>query len=113
MSKRIEELRKALGISQEKFGERLGVTRTAVCAWEKDRRRITEQTLKSICREYKVNYIWLTEGKGEMFIDIPDTLLDQIAEQYGLSLIEKGILKKYLQLSKEKREVITEFLSNL
>ena len=38
MNERIEELRSALGLSQDKFGEALGVTRTAVCAWENGRR---------------------------------------------------------------------------
>lgn len=64
---RIKELRKSLDLTLEKFGERLGVTKVAISNIEKGNRNLTEQMTKSICREYNVEYLWLTTGEGEMF----------------------------------------------
>ena len=63
-SERLRQLRKDLGMSQEEFGRRIGVSNTAISKLEKNERNLTEQTAKSICREFRVNYFWLTEGKG-------------------------------------------------
>ena len=68
---RIKELRKALDLTLEKFGERLGVGKTAISKLEKGERNLTDQMCKSICREFNVNETWLRDGEGEMF-QIPD-----------------------------------------
>lgn len=67
MNERIEELRKELGLTMEKFGDRLGVTRSAVSNLEKGNRNVTDQMFKSVCREFNVNPDWLRTGEGEMF----------------------------------------------
>ena len=69
MNERVKELRKALGLSGEKFGERLGITRSAVSNIESGNRALTEQVILAICREYNVNEEWLRYGNGEMFIE--------------------------------------------
>ena len=65
MNERIKELRKKLGLTLEKFGERLGVKKAAVSKWENGD-NITDQMFKSICREFNVNEEWLRNGTGEM-----------------------------------------------
>ncbi|MBQ3513475.1 MAG: helix-turn-helix transcriptional regulator [Lachnospiraceae bacterium] len=67
MNERVKELRTALGLSAEKFGERVGVTRSAISRIENGVVNITEQMQKSICREFNVNEEWLRNGAGEMF----------------------------------------------
>lgn len=67
---RVSELRKALGLSQEEFGSKLGLVRSAISSYEGGRRNLSEQSIKSICREFNVNYNWLISGDGEMFIEI-------------------------------------------
>ena len=66
---RIKEIRKTLGLTLEKFGEKLGVTKTAISRIEKGERGLTEQMTKSICREFNVDYIWLTTEQGKMFVE--------------------------------------------
>nr|WP_317362503.1 helix-turn-helix domain-containing protein [uncultured Blautia sp.] len=75
---RIKEVRNSLGLTLEKFGEKLGVTKTAISRLEKGGRSLTEQMTKSICREFGVDYIWLTTGDGEMFVDNDDELFEKI-----------------------------------
>lgn len=53
------------------------------------------------------------EGLGEMFSDLPETLLDQVAEEYHLDELDKKIVKSYMQLTEEKRKVIKEYLHNI
>lgn len=67
MNKRIKELRNALNLTLEKFGERLGVTKVAISNLEKGNRNVTDQMFKSICREFDVNEEWLRNGTGSMF----------------------------------------------
>ena len=72
MNTRIKELRQFLDLSQEDFGFRLGVTKTAISRLESGNRNITEQMLRSICREFGASYLWLTAGEGSMFEDSSD-----------------------------------------
>lgn len=113
ISMRLIELRKTLGIKQYQLAEKLGVTNTAVCAWEGNRRNIPESMLLSICREYHVNYFWLTAGEGEMFTGMPQTLLDEIAVEYGLDETDKKIVEKYLNLKPEQRKVIKDYFISI
>lgn len=61
---RVKTVRKAKEMSMEQFGEKLGVTKTAISYVENDKRNLTEQMLKSICREFYVNEDWLRTGAG-------------------------------------------------
>lgn len=110
---RVRELRKFLNLTLEKFGKSLGVGKTAISKIENNERKLTEQMLLSICREFRVNYFWLTEGKGEMFTGIPESVIDEIAEDYNLDEIDKKMLEKYLSLSKEERDVIKNFFKEI
>lgn len=110
MNERIEELRNVLGLSQDKFGEALGVTRTAVCSWENGRRGVSEQTILSICREFNVNRAWLVEGVGDIFTNLPETILDELALQYELTDDEKNLVSDFCQLPKEHRKIVLNFM---
>ena len=110
---RIRELRKRLGLTLEKFGKTLGVGKTAISNIENGNRNLTEQMALSICREFRVNYFWLTDGKGEMFAGTPQSVVDEIAEDYKLDDIDKKIIEVYLNLSAEDREVIKKYLKNI
>ena len=75
---RIKDVRNSLGLTLEKFGEKLGVTKTAISRIEKGERSLTEQMTKSICREFSVDYMWLTTGEGEMFVESDDDFFERI-----------------------------------
>ena len=50
-----------------KFGEKLGVSNTAISRIEKGQRGLTDQMCKAICRAYNVSEQWLRTGEGEMY----------------------------------------------
>lgn len=75
---RIKEIRSSLGLTLEKFGEKVGVTKQTISRIENGINNLTEQMAKSICREFNVDYIWLTTGEGNMFVDTDDNFIEKI-----------------------------------
>lgn len=110
---RIKRVRKSLNLTMDKFGNKIGITKASVSKLESGENNPSEQTLKLICREFNVDYFWLTEGFGDMFIDIPDTVIDEMKITYDLSDFEEQILRQYLILSKEEREVLQSILKKM
>ena len=105
---RIKEIRKTLDLTLEKFGEKLGVQRAAVSKIEKGQVTPTDQMIKSICREFNVSYDYLVDGTGDMFSDLPDTILDELCAQYELDDIDKKIMEIYLELPPEARQALKD-----
>ena len=110
---RIKEIRKALNLTMEKFGEKLGVGKTAISKIEKNERSLTDQMAKSICREYNVNNLYLQTGKGEMFNALPESILDELCEEYGMDDLDRSIVSSYLKLSDAERAAIKKYVQNL
>lgn len=101
-NERVKEIRKTLGLTLEKFGERIGVTRGSMSNIENGNRNLTEQMTKSICREFSVDYMWLTTGEGEMFIDTDDDFIERIDRiMASEDEARKNLFKFMLELSDE------------
>ena len=101
-NERVRELRKTLGLTLEKFGERLGVKKNAISAIENGRNSLTDQMTNAICREFGVDYIWLTTGDGEMFVDTDDDFIERIDRiMAGEDEARKNLFKFMLELSDE------------
>lgn len=119
IGERVRAIRKEKKLSQEAFGERLGITGSGVSNLESGRRGMTDQMLKSICREFNVEYMFLVDGEGEMFIDDDDDTLAAIDRiMTGENEFHKKLLKwvatsfsdEELQLLEKKiDEFIDEF----
>ena len=94
MNSRLYKVRKALKMSQVEFGREIGVSGAAISRIEKGERGLTEQMLKSVCREYHVRREWLTEGTGEMFRWDKSDLLERIAADPAFGLSREEILRR-------------------
>lgn len=66
---RIKQIRKENHMTLEQFGNILGVTKVAISNIENSKRNVTEQMRRSICREFRVDPIWLATGEGDQKID--------------------------------------------
>lgn len=119
---RVRELRSTLNLTLEKFGEKLGVGKTAISKIEHQERNLTEQMLKSICREFNVNEQWLRTGEGEPFRERPlseevgyyvEDLLDY--EGHGNPFYDAIIemMKEYTELDEKSQAVIREYFRNV
>ena len=109
-NERIKLLRTELGLSQEVFGDKIGMKKSSISTIEKGVNNVTDIVAKSVCRAFDVNYFWLTEKKGDMFNAFPETILDEVVEQFELTKEDKLLLESYLEMSKEQRETIMIFL---
>ena len=67
MNQRVKELRKILGLSQEEFAAQLGLTRGAITNIEHNKTEPKPLLVQLICKEFKVNEIWLRTGVGDPF----------------------------------------------
>lgn len=110
---RVNEVRKSLGLTLEKFGEKLGVTKTTISRIEKGVNNLTDQMAISICREYNVNYDYLMYGEGETFDDLPQTIVDELCAQYDLNDFDKALVEMYVSLPAGSRERIKEYMKQL
>lgn len=101
MNERIKELRKKLGLSQKEFANSLGISDAAVSKIESGINNPADNTIRLICATYHVNYIWLTEGRGDMLMPM-DT--DMLVEKYmpNESEFAKSIMKAFAKLPDEE-----------
>lgn len=105
---RVKQVRKELGLSLEKFGEKIGLRKSSLSQIENGINNLTDQTIRGICREYNVSYDYLIDGEGEMFTNLPDTILDELCIQYGLDDIDRKIMEIYLELPEEARQALKD-----
>ena len=105
---RIREIRKELGLTLEKFGEKLGVKKNSISQLENGKNSLTNQMTKSICREYNVNYDYLMDGEGEMFDDLPQTVLDELCVQYDLDDLDRNLVEMYLEMPEQVRDYLKQ-----
>ena len=68
MNARIKAVRESAGLSQALFGNRIGITRSSVSKLESGENNPSEQTIRLICREFGVSYLWLTTGEDPMYV---------------------------------------------
>lgn len=108
---RVKELRKTLSLTLEKFGQRIGVGKSTISDLENGRRSLSEHMTKSICREFSVDYMWLTTGEGEMFIDSDDDFIERIDRiMAGEDDARKNLFKFMLELSDEDIEALDRLM---
>ena len=85
VASRTKELRDSLGLTQQKFADRLGITRGAVANWDLDRSDPSDAVISLICREFNVREAWLRDGTGEM--------LEQLTEDEDRARFFGGLSK--------------------
>lgn len=119
MDERLKELRKALGLTQEKFANRLSIKRNTLANYEIGRNEPIDAVIMLICKEFNVNEEWLRCGNGEMFRPLPQEdeaaalVSDLLEEENPLYDIIKGIMKTYSQLDPRSQDILKNFSTEL
>lgn len=111
INKRINLLRKQLGMIQQDFANKIGVQRVTISWMEKEGNTITKQNIKIICDTFNVSENWLLNGEGDMFrpADEPD-ILDRLQQELKLTSQEMEIIRTFVELSPEQRRMGIEFV---
>ena len=94
----------------EEFGGKLGVAKTTISRIEKGVNNLTDQMATAICRTYNVNYDYLVNGEGDMFSNLPQTILDDLCVQYDLDTLDRLIVEMYIDLPPQDREVVKKMM---
>ena len=88
MKARLKAVRKAVGLTQQEFADRLGIKRGAVANYEIGRNDPIDAVISLICREFGVNETWLRTGEGEMFAPVDPE--NQLMEWAGRVLADSS-----------------------
>lgn len=112
INNRIKQLRSTLGLSGEKFGASLGISRNAVSMLERGINTVTEQVIKLICFTYNVNEVWLRTGVGDMFAIDSKISLDAILQASQIDELEAEIIRLYFSLDKDTRQKLINHFRN-
>lgn len=117
MGERVKELRKALGLSGEKFGEKIGLKRNSLSQIETGKNNLSEQNILAICREFNVNENWLRYGTGEMFKDmtLDEEIISFIGEiQWDTSnTFKKRFISAISKLNEEEWNVLEKIIVDM
>ena len=118
MKDRIKLIREQNKLSQEDFGNKIKIKRSAVSKIESGLNNPSDQTIALICSEFSINENWLRTGEGEMF-----TLQEDEEAAYVSELLEdtenplydliKAIMKTYSQTGEKEKAIIKAFAKDL
>ena len=117
MRERIISLRKALGLTQEKFGEKIGIRRGTVANYEVGRNMPSNTVRQMICRVYGVRAEWLENDEGEMFEE--KSRYEQVGEIAGRymdwenSPFRKRLITVIAELPEDKLAVLAEIAEKI
>lgn len=97
----------------EEFGAVIGMGKSAVSRIENGVNGTTDQTIRSICREFGVNETWLRTGEGETFEQTRESVLDRLSTDYDLSMEQRSVIEAFLDLDPQERDVILKYVHNV
>ncbi|MDE7203209.1 MAG: helix-turn-helix domain-containing protein [Lachnospiraceae bacterium] len=116
---RVKEIRKSEKLTLEKFGEKIGVSKGAISKIELGNRNVTDQMVKSICREFGYREEWLRDGiepKQPERLDedeLAEYIEDLLSTENPTYTLIKSILKTYSKLDDKSKQVINDTIDKL
>lgn len=115
IKERIKFLRKNKNLSQDAFGEKLGMTGASISRYEAGTREVTDATIKHIAKTFGISESWLRTGEGEME---EKDLLAELTAQYNLGPASQALLRAVARAFSELDEetcdrIIEDVLSEL
>lgn len=110
MKDRIKKLRKALGLTQQEFADRLGISRGNIATYETREGNPGSSVITLICREFNVSETWLRTGEGKMFVPEETDAWEEVVKRRGLSDSDRLLIEKFMALKPAEREVVMKYV---
>lgn len=115
---RIKQIRKDAKLTQEQFGERIGITGASCSTIESGKSNPSSQTIKSICREFGIREEWLRTGEDPMYAlpeDETAAYVDQLLHDAENPLYDiiRAIMKTYSELDGNSQAVIRNTIEQI
>lgn len=116
MKERLKELRAYLGLTGEKFGEKIGLKKVVISQMETGKSCITDRTVSLICREFNVNETWLRTGDGDMFEPISEKeLREKLLNEHSnpnQDPVRAAFIKAIVDLTDSELDTVLKFMEN-
>ncbi len=109
-NERIKLLRKELGLTQNEFGEKIGLKKSAISQIENGSTSSNPRIVQLICTAFNISEKWLTEGKGDMYTSNEEAILDKLAGMYDLSESQMIFAKQWLQLPATAKDAVVDYI---
>ncbi len=114
MKDRILMIRKENRLTQDAFAEKIGLSKNYVWQMEKGERTPSERTIKDICREFNISYLWLTKGIEPMYEQADTSSMARIdAIMTGENEFAKNLFREFSKLDKSEWELLEKIIKNL
>lgn len=114
MKDRIKNIRKENNLTMEQFGNRIGVTKSSVSMIESGKNKPSEQTIKLICKEFNISYLWLTEGIEPMYEELDTDSMARIDDiMAGENEFAKNVFREFSKLDESEWEVLEKLIKNI
>lgn len=115
---RVKKVRLRKGISQEQFGEIIGIKKAAVSKIVNGENSLSKGNLLAICRQFNVNKEWLINGNGEMFTpkskedEIRNFFENAISSDSDIAKIQRKFISTLVSLDEEEWIVLDRFMKH-
>lgn len=107
MIKRIIQLRENEGLSQEKFAQRIGLSRNFINQVENGKKNLSDRTISDICREFCINEDWLRYGTEPMKISESGRISAYLAEiPHGNDEFIRDLVEVYMDLDQASKDAL-------
>lgn len=114
IGERVKYIRKEFAnMTQDEFAKKINISRSNLGGIETNRVNMTDRVAKDICKEFKINYMWLLQEKGEIKSHTPDDIFDDIRKEFDLDSNDVILLREYASLDKEQRTQLFTYLKAL
>lgn len=117
LGERIKQIRKQWNLTQQAFGNRIGVKQNTIALIESGKRNTSDQLLISICREFDVNEHWLRTGEGKMSVELSpnEALANQIRDflQGDNDGFRERLVSLLIRLKPEQWDILEQYAKEL
>lgn len=115
IGERIKYLRKEiLEKTQKDFGSQIGLKPNSVSDIESGKNNPTEQTIKAICREFNVSYLWLTEEIEPMKESLDTDSMARIDDiMTGENEFAKNLFREFAKLDNSEWKTLEKLIKNI
>lgn len=116
IGKRIKKIRLRKGLSQEKFGEIIGVKKAAISKIENGENSLSKRNLETICYKFNINEDWIKTGLGDIFVaqskdnEIRAFFESVISSDTDIAKIQKKFINSLISLDEEEWITIDRFM---
>lgn len=108
INERIKEVRKARGLNQKEFSDKIGLTQSAVSRIESADVAIIDKNVCLICQTFHINEEWLRTGQGKMDEVKVEAPIEALVKQYRLDNSQRALVEAFLSLTDEQRSAVVD-----